>query len=286
MNIFLLLHKPAGITSATMLNKIKKKFQVKIGHAGTLDSFATGLLPVAINKATRALTFIVNDSKKYAFTVQWGIETNTLDPYGSVVNRSSFIPSQKEIEQKLFTFIGNIQQTPPLFSAIKIQGKRASTRHQNNEKIILAPRSISIFSFTLLHHENNETTFLVHCSKGTYVRSLARDLAYSLGTHAFVKKLQRTAFGNFTIEQSVPLETILTTENALKTYGISIPEALSHLPQYFVSEKELKKIQHGASILLKQEQKNVPIILLLQKSNCIGFAKILNNNLLPFILFL
>ena len=201
---FILLDKMVGISSAKALYPIKKlvpKGQ-KVGHAGTLDPFASGLLIVAVGRATKSLQYIVALSKTYEFTVKWGEATDTDDLTGKIINQSIMIPSLNDIEKALEKFNGPIQQTPPKYSAISLNGMRAYDLARKGVDFELQSREVIIYNLDITHHNALYTSFIMQCSKGCYVRSIARDIAENLGSYAHVTVLKRTAIGDFNIENA------------------------------------------------------------------------------------
>lgn len=203
-NGWLVLDKPAGITSADVLNRIKKALKPKkIGHAGTLDAFATGVLLVAFGEATKTADYAMHADKEYVFSIKWGEETDTLDPNGSVVNSGGFIPNEQQVRQALQKFVGEIEQVPPKYSAVKIRGKRASDWERQGSSVELAARKVKIYEIELLSHKDDISEVRVVVSKGFYVRSLARDIAHSLATYGFVSTLNRIRSGCFSIDMAL-----------------------------------------------------------------------------------
>ena len=203
---FLLLDKVVGISSAKALYPIKKLVPkgFKVGHAGTLDPFASGLLVVGVGRdATRLLSEIVGMDKVYEFTIYWGIETNTDDLTGEIINQRSLIPSRLDIEKAIPDFIGLIEQIPPLFSAINLQGKRAYDLARNNIDFELKARQVRVDELYIIGEDINQTSFRMRTGKGCYVRSIARDLARKLGTFGHVSQLRRVSIGQFTVEKAL-----------------------------------------------------------------------------------
>ncbi len=202
---FLLLDKVVGISSAKALYPIKKLVPrgTKVGHAGTLDPFASGLLVVGVGRdATRLLSEIVGMDKVYEFTIYWGIETNTDDLTGEIINQKSLIPSRIDIEKAIPDFIGLIEQIPPIFSAINLQGKRAYDLARNNIDFELQARQVRVDELYIIGEDINQTSFRMRTGKGCYVRSIARDLARQLGTFGHVSQLKRVSIGQFTVEKA------------------------------------------------------------------------------------
>ncbi|MBR0101631.1 MAG: tRNA pseudouridine(55) synthase TruB, partial [Treponema sp.] len=198
-----LLAKQAGLTSFSSLSSVKRALSTtKVGHTGTLDSFADGLLVVLVGKLTHLVPHITNFDKTYIALVEFGTETDTLDPTGQVI-KTGKIPTKEEIESVLPKFLGEIDQVPPAYSALHVDGKRASDLMREGKTVELKPRKITISSIKLLDFSDNFARIEVSCSKGTYIRSLARDIASACGTVAHLKELRRTRVGPFKLEDAV-----------------------------------------------------------------------------------
>jgi tRNA pseudouridine55 synthase len=214
MQGLIILQKESDTTSARAVDAVKKMLPrgVKVGHAGTLDSFATGILIVMIGTATRLCEQLMSWPKTYEATIKLGATTPTDDPDSPETTRNAQPIARAEIEKSLQKFIGSIAQRPPVFSAVKVGGKRASDRARGGRAIALAPRSVQIHCIELLDYAWPLLRIRVNCGRGTYIRSLARDLGETLGVGGYVTTLSRTRIGEFGIEQSVPLSQ-LTAEN-------------------------------------------------------------------------
>jgi tRNA pseudouridine55 synthase len=232
MNGFLLINKPSGPTSAQVTNRLKYLLpkingkKPKIGHGGTLDPLATGLLPIGIGKATKQLQALLDGPKTYVFTVTFGTQTTTDDTEGTPVATSDNRPTVGQIEAILPQFTGEISQTPPAFSALKIDGQRAYSLARSGQTVELKPRQITIHSLKMLENTPDSALFEARVSKGTYVRSLARDLALALNTVGHVSQLERTAHGPFTLQQAVTLDKIAETAD-IATYLLPLDADLA-----------------------------------------------------------
>jgi tRNA pseudouridine55 synthase len=203
---WLILDKPYGMTSTQAVGKVRWLYAAeKAGHAGTLDPLATGLLPIALGEATKTAPFLQAGGKRYRFEVRWGAATTTDDAEGEVVAKSDVRPDETAVRAVLPRFTGTILQRPPAFSAIKVDGARAYDLARAGEAVELAPRPVTIDELNLLAHGTENSSFELACEKGTYVRSLARDLAEALGTRAHVAALRRTAVGALTEKDTVAL---------------------------------------------------------------------------------
>jgi tRNA pseudouridine55 synthase len=220
---WLILDKPIGLSSTVAVSRVKRLFEAqKAGHAGTLDPLATGVLAVALGEATKTVPYAMDGEKLYRFTARWGEARDTDDAEGEVVERSDLRPTEAEIIGQIPRFIGDIQQTPPAYSAIKVKGERAYDLAREGEEFTLAPRQISIRAARLVSMpDRDHAVFELSCGKGSYVRAWVRDLALALGTVGHVSELRRLRVGPFSIEASISLE-------KLEALGHS-PAALEHL---------------------------------------------------------
>lgn len=206
---WLVLEKPSGITSAHAVDKVKRLLHPeKIGHAGTLDPLASGVLPLALGEATKTVPYMMDAAKTYAFTVRWGESRDTDDSEGQVLATSPARPSKTDILAILPQFTGAIQQTPPIYSAIKVDGKRAYDMARDGQKVELKSREVTVHSIEITEHNEHESAFLCHCSKGTYVRSLARDMGQLLGCLGHITVLRRLKVGNFSENDAISLEVL------------------------------------------------------------------------------
>lgn len=248
------INKPAGMTSAHVLNRLKRVFPrgFKIGHAGTLDKFACGVLPVALGHATKTIPLIMDAQKAYVFKVNWGVQTETDDPEGAVIGRSDVMPTLQNIGVTLQKFRGSILQMPPVYSALKVEGVRASDRVRKGQDVELAAREIHIYELDVVEHSETETTFRVVCSKGTYVRALARDLAAELGTLGYVSYLQRERVGSFSLDDSIFLEKDfkIDYDATVKIMSAIIPirTVLDDIPAVSCTESAILRLSKGQSI--------------------------------------
>jgi tRNA pseudouridine55 synthase len=251
---WIILDKKGGITSRQAVSKISKIFNLKkVGHGGTLDPLATGVLPIALGEATKLISFIQNKKKKYSFTVKWGEATDTDDSEGKITEKSNLRPNEQQIEDALVSFNGKIHQIPPNFSAIKINGKRAYNLARKNMPVRHKPRQIKIYEFNLINILNIDSAeFEVICGKGTYIRSLARDLAEKLNTKGHVTKLRRHFVGNFDEKDKISIdffEEIIHSPSFLKKI-IPIEKVLDDIPALFLTETEAMRLRQGQRIRL------------------------------------
>ena len=248
---WIILDKPYGMTSTQAVAKLRWLFSAeKAGHAGTLDPLATGLLPIALGEATKTVPFVQGGGKRYRFALEWGSATTTDDAEGPVSATSEVRPSEAEVRAILPRFTGTIQQRPPAFSAIKIAGERAYDLARAGEVVELAERPVTISELTLVIHGTDRSIFEMACEKGTYVRSLARDLAEALGTRGHVTMLRRTAVAGFGEKDAVLLDALeaVADRDALLRPPAT---ALAHLPELRMSPDDAVLLRNGGSILLR-----------------------------------
>ena len=280
------LYKPKGISSFSAIYKIKKKFNIKkIGHAGTLDPNADGILPIAINKTTKLIPFVSMSSKKYLFKVKWGEQTSTDDVKGEIINYSSKIPSEEEINKIISTFLGFKDQVPPKASAVKVNGKRAYAVLRENKNFSLDSKKVFLKSITFLYSNNNTSSFEIDCGKGFYVRSLARDIANKLGTYGHVVELKRTKVGQFTENSSILLDDILKIGQSEFEFNCIHPSIsmLDDILAYEVEElKDLNDLSLGKSIFINKKRlikkplnlDKEKLVFLSKKGNIVSFGKL------------
>ncbi|MGE0341218.1 MAG: tRNA pseudouridine(55) synthase TruB [Xanthobacteraceae bacterium] len=253
---WVVLDKPLGMTSTTAVAAVRRIFKAKkAGHAGTLDPLATGVLPIALGEATKTVPFVQDGRKIYRFTVRFGIETDTDDAEGKETARSETRPTREALEALLPAFTGTILQTPPQFSALKIDGARAYDLARAGESVELAPREIEIDAFRLLDMpDTDHAEFEVECGKGTYVRSLARDIGRKLGCLGHVSVLRRTLVGDFSEDDTVnlvELEQASADDATLFALMGPVAAGLRSLPAVKVSEHDAQRLAQGQSVFLR-----------------------------------
>jgi tRNA pseudouridine55 synthase len=262
---WLILDKPYGMTSTQAVGKVRFLFNAeKAGHGGTLDPLASGLLPIALGEATKTVSYAMDGRKRYIFTAQWGEERTTDDLEGEVTTRSDHRPSPQEIESILARFTGEIMQSPPAFSAIKVDGERAYDLARAGEVVELAERPILIETLRLVDvPDPGHAIFEVTCGKGTYIRSLARDMGRALGTAAHVSSLRRVAVGPFTEAHMISLENLeelshkATGGNAITGALLPIETVLDGIPALAIDEEKARRLRLGQPVLLRGA--NAPI---------------------------
>ena len=259
---WLILDKPFDFGSTEAVSKIKWLFKAqKAGHAGTLDPLASGMLPIALGDATKTVPYVMDGRKIYEFTVTWGEERSTDDLEGDVTQASDTRPAETAIRDLLAKYTGTIQQIPPQFSAIKIDGERAYDLARDGETVEIPAREVEIHRLTLLACPNGDTAhFEVECGKGTYVRALARDFGRDLGCYGHMSALRRTFVAPFGEEDMVPLAELTALESieddaerlaALDVFLIDTGEALSDLPQVVINDDQAHRLRMGNPILLR-----------------------------------
>jgi tRNA pseudouridine55 synthase len=253
---WLILDKPQGLNSTRAVGLVKRLYDAeKAGHAGTLDPLATGVLPIALGEATKAVPFVVEGTKVYRFTVRFGIETDTDDAEGKVTASSDRRPSSPEIEATLPRFTGEIIQVPPRFSALKVEGARAYELARDEEKFELEPRPVSIARLILVAQPDKDHCVLeAECGKGTYVRALARDLGRALGSHGHIAALRRTRVGPFGEDRAVSverLEALASDRDALVAALEPVEIALRDIPALGVSTADAARLRRGQPVLLR-----------------------------------
>ena len=249
---WLVVNKPGGITSAAAVARIKSLVGrgAKVGHAGTLDPMATGVLPVAIGEATKTVSFMMDAPKRYRFGVRWGEQRDTDDAEGAVVETSEARPSEAEIAAALPRFVGRIEQVPPTFSALKVGGERAYALARKGRAPELPPRTVDVMSLTLTQADDEGAAFDVECGKGTYVRAMARDIARAAGTLGHVSWLHRSTVGPFTDDDAKPLDKVVALGHSLALAESLLPvdAALADIPALPLTAREADRMRHGQPV--------------------------------------
>lgn len=278
INGWLSLYKPEGITSAKAVSIVKRALNVKkVGHAGTLDPLACGVLPLAIGEATKTVSYAIMSEKTYRFIIKWGEETTTDDREGDIIAISDIRPSKSEITSIIPEFIGKIEQTPPAYSAIKVNGKRAYELARKGKDVKLDSRIIEIYDLKLEWAKDNQAQFITNCGKGTYIRSLAKDIAHKLGTTGHVTFLERCSVGRFVKESSILLEKC--EKNLYK--AVSLREGLmpthivlDDIPVLYVDSEDEKNIRYGKSINVTHNEEGPVSIMIGERLIAIGECQI------------
>ncbi len=248
---WVVLDKPIGMTSTHAVSRLKRIYNAKkAGHAGTLDPLASGILPVAFGEATKTVPFVQDGEKAYSFTVRWGAETDTDDSDGQATRESDARPSPEAILALLPRFLGDIQQTPPQYSAIKIGGERAYDLAREGEKVDLKPREVTVHRLDLVSVSQDEAHLVMECGKGAYVRAIARDLGRLLGCFGHVTALRRTRVGPFFEDDSFTLDEI-EAEGGAADALLSVEAGLTELPCVIVDRDTAARLRRGGSVILR-----------------------------------
>jgi tRNA pseudouridine55 synthase len=250
---WIVLDKPPGLGSTTAVSAVKRILReagepkTKVGHGGTLDPLASGVLPIALGEATKLCGRMLDATKSYEFTIRFGEETDTLDCEGKVVATSEVRPEARAIEAVLSTFTGEILQVPPVFSALKIGGKAAYARARAGEEVHLEPRKVTITDLRLVRASPGDATLFATVSKGTYIRSLARDIARALGSVGHVSYLRRTRAGPFALSTSISLDILeeAAKARALTRTVLPLEAALDDIPALPVTSRQAEMLRQG-----------------------------------------
>jgi tRNA pseudouridine55 synthase len=256
INGWIILDKPVGLGSTQAVSAVKRALRdagepkTKVGHGGTLDPLASGVLPIALGEATKLAGRMLDATKAYDFTIRFGEETDTLDLEGKVIATSDVRPSRAEVEAILPRFTGPIRQTPPAFSALKIDGKRAYDLARAGEELELAQREVTIHALSIIAAGANEATLSATVSKGTYIRSLARDIALALNTVGHVTMLRRTKAGPFTLERAISLDFLGDAAKARQLTRTVLPleAGLDDIPGLPVTPEQAQLLRHGQQL--------------------------------------
>lgn len=246
LNGWLIIDKPLDMGSTTVVSRLKHALHPdRIGHAGTLDPLATGVLPIALGQATKLIPYVMNGEKVYEFQITWGTETETDDAAGAIVCTSDVRPDPDAVRAVLPRFVGTILQQPPAYSALKINGRRAYDLARQGDTVNLAPRPVRIDELTITAWTPQTADFRVRCGKGTYVRSLGRDIGRALGTRGFISRLRRVQCGPFLATDAVPLNACI--EGVCPTL-FPLETALDTLPIVHVNATEARRLAQGQRI--------------------------------------
>jgi tRNA pseudouridine55 synthase len=251
---WLVIDKARGPTSTQVVNRLRRIIgAAKLGHAGTLDPLATGILPVALGEATKTIAYVMDGPKSYRFTLRWGQSTTTDDSEGELVEESDRRPGRDEVEKVLPSFLGEIDQVPPRFSAIKVEGKRAYDLARQGEEVALQARRVFIEDLKLAAMDDaDHASFEVTCGKGAYMRALARDIGAALGVPAHISVLRRTAVGPFGEKDAISLDSLeaLGHSAAALEQVLPVEAALDDIPALALTETEAIRLRHGQSVSL------------------------------------
>jgi tRNA pseudouridine55 synthase len=267
----LIVDKPEGMTSMGVVREIKRRFGIKkAGHIGTLDPFATGVLPVVINEGTKVVPFLEEEPKEYEATLKLGEETTTDDCTGEVTSRKPWEETLPETVQEVIpSFLGKIQQTPPMFSAIKVQGKPLYRLARKGIEIDRKKREVTIFDLNVSMVRLPQVVFRVSCSKGTYIRTLARDIGKKIGCGGHLLRLRRVRSGPFALDRSISWETLkdLSDIRDLAAWLVTLEDTLKKLPEVFGDERLVRKVRLGQGMVVRDlSSRELPAF---QKGQCV-----------------
>ncbi|CDZ74952.1 tRNA pseudouridine synthase B [Peptoniphilus sp. ING2-D1G] len=281
MNGILVVDKKKGITSHDVVNILRRTTGIKkIGHTGTLDPLATGVLVMCIGKGTKAVEYLSNDEKEYIANFKFGYETDTLDITGNTIKKSNHIPSAEMLKSSLNDFIGKIEQIPPMYSAIKYNGKKLYQYAREGKSVEIISRTVEITYLDIIDKTANDSYEIkLICSSGTYVRSLIRDIGYNLNTYATMENLRRTRAGNFHINRSVNIDDIKTGGYELiKSNLIPIDFALKEYDNFIVPSNYYKQISNGMAYKCKLDLNTGELLKIYCNNEFIGIGSYIDDD--------
>jgi tRNA pseudouridine55 synthase len=298
INGWLIIDKPLGINSNNVVGRLRRVTNAsKIGHGGTLDPLATGILPIAMGEATKTVSYAMDAMKGYRFTVRWGEARNTDDREGSVTETCEKRPSEDQITPILKHFIGDIEQTPPIFSAIKIAGKRAYELARANKVVKMKARTIHIENIQLTRMiDEDHAEFEVRSGKGAYMRALARDIALGLGTLGHISALRRVSIGNFMEKDAISLDKLLDKleslghSAALSEHLLPVEAMLDDIPALSLTQPEARKLCRGQAVPVlpvasRSPFKNISqgdVVCAMAEGRLVALARIFGGEIRPF----
>lgn len=285
---WIILDKPSGITSAHAVAKVKRIVKPdKIGHAGTLDPLASGVLPLALGEATKTVSYMMDAGKAYSFTVTWGQETDTDDSEGQKILRTSSLrPSRGALEAIMGRFTGTIEQTPPSYSAIKVDGKRAYDMARSGDDPGLKSRQVIVNSLKIEYFTPEATSFICHCGKGTYIRSLARDMGRALGCFGHISRLRRLKVGNFMENHAISLE-VLSEMMHKGDLGFLRPveSALDDILAWDIRSDQATQLKRGQTLHLQDSMADNPVMLARCEGRPVAICSVSNGQVKPVRVF-
>ncbi len=251
MNGIVIVDKPQGWTSQDVTARLRRVFDTRrIGHGGTLDPMATGVLPVFVGRATRGVEFFEHAEKTYEAVLRLGITTDTEDITGTVLRSQPVNVTAQDVESALERFRGEILQVPPMYSALKVNGQKLYDLARKGKEVARQPRPVTIHELTLLHMEGMDVRLRVRCSKGTYIRTLCKDIGEALGCGGTMAALRRTQAGEYTIQEAVPLETLIQEENPGK-YLRAVDSMFQAFPAAKLTPNQEKRCRNGNAFSIK-----------------------------------
>lgn len=254
MDGVIIINKPKGYTSHDIVNIVRKQLKMKkVGHTGTLDPNATGVLPILVGQATKISKYLIEHRKTYIATIELGEKRDTGDSEGNITEEDANIKELDVniIEQVLKSFLGKQKQIPPMYSAIKVNGKKLYEYARNGQEVKVEPREIEIYKIELIEYKNNKIEFKVECSKGTYIRTLCEDISEKLGTVGYMKELQRTAVNKFRIEDSINLEEL--SEDTAQERIMTIENIFKEKEKLYLNDKGVELFLNGVQLTRELE---------------------------------
>ena len=283
MDGILIINKPKGRTSHDIVSKVKRIVGTKVGHTGTLDPNATGVLPLLIGKGTLCSQYLMEHDKIYEVVLKLGIRTDTADSEGNIIEEKAVSVenlNEKKVKEALTSFLGKQEQIPPIYSAIKVNGKKLYEYARKGQTVELAPRKIEIFAIELkeINFSQKEICFSVHCSKGTYIRSLCEDIAKKLDTVGYMKELNRTKVGKFDISKSITIDELeknISNRDFINEHFISVERAFQEQKSIIIPEQRLKHFLNGVKLTF--EIKDGLYKIYDEQNNFIGIGNAKNN---------
>ncbi len=292
INGWIILDKPSGITSAHAVAKVKRLLKpAKIGHAGTLDPLASGILPLALGEATKTVSFMMDAAKAYSFEVTWGEERDTDDIMGQVTASADTFPEEPYINTILPEFIGAISQQPPSYSAIKVDGQRAYDMARSGQEMELKSRTIHVHSLEMTNYTTDKSTFICHCGKGTYIRSLARDMGRRMGCYGHISVLRRLQVGNFMENHAISLEVLeeMSHKGDL-SFLLPVESALDDIPAMEVNSNQAMLLRRGQVIMLptnhlRAEESAGTTVLVTHEGKAVAMCEALQGKVKPVRVF-
>ena len=282
MDGIIIINKEENWTSNDVVQKVKHIFNEKVGHTGTLDPLATGVLPLLIGKGTLLSKYLINHDKEYIATIKLGIKTDSGDSEGEIIENRKIetgILNKENVLNVLKSFIGKQSQIPPMYSAIKVNGKKMYEYARKGQAVEVAPRNIEIYNIDLIsiNNEENEITYKVNCSKGTYIRTLSEDIAKALGTIGFMKKLTRTKVGDFEIEHSIKVSELEEKKDYFDNFIITIESFFYNKTNLVLNKNQIYRFLNGTKV--KIEKKNELYRIYNEYNQFIGVGEIRDGSL-------
>lgn len=292
VNGWLIIDKPRNMGSTDVVSITRRIFNAKKnGHTGTLDPFATGVLPIAFGEATKLISLVMDGRKEYEFIIKWGVATSTDDTEGEIVDTQDKIPNLEEIQKVLPMFMGEIKQIPPVYSAIKINGQRAYDLARKGEDVEMPSRNVTIYDLEFIETlPDNMAKFRVECSKGTYIRTLGKDIALCLGTTGHLQELRRTKCANFSLKDTINLEVLKNIVHIDEANEVLLPmmTSLCDITVIAVAEVDAVKLKLGQSISPKAYDVNSYLgqeVLTVFENKLIAIARIEERRISPIRVF-